>query len=264
MKVSISVRVNEPAVPPQDGFWVTPEFFPPRSREFYPIRPKAIELGGAPDVFLLGEESNHTNSHAVRMDRHGQWFCANLMALSEYGHRMFNLDGTRSGLLTADQHDHIVRAYTGTYSAGVAFWNTRGTGYGPNSVPLSNWVAGENLESEDPGFDAIRTTGSNVHNGTIANTNVCIDTWHLANTEYGWENNIPYDCDIDILTDRRICWATIIKAGDLKDPDFPDGSFAVNRFPRLTKGVPIPLITRKPVFYPSYLLLAGYKKLYWP
>lgn len=242
----------------QDGEWfyITPEFFPPRNREFYPIRPRAVKIGAAPDVFILGEAANNTNSHAVKMGKDQQWFCANIMALSEYRHRMFNLDGTRTGLLTNDQHDHIARAYTGTYSAGVAFWNLMGSGYGYE--PLQNWVTGENLDGELPGFDKIRTCGTNSHKGQIVGTNVLIDTWNV--------DNLPLDCDISILKDHRIVWATIIKNNDLKNPNYPDGSFPVYKFPRLTKDVPIPLVTKKDVYYPLYLTIktTTRPKLYWP
>lgn len=247
--------------PIEEGFYFTPEFFPPKSREFYPVRPKAIELTSAPDVFRLGEASNHTNSHSVRLGREGQQFCANLMALSEFGHRMFNVDGSKTELLSPEQEKTIENVYEGTYSAGRAFWNTRSTGYGPNSIPLTNWVSGENLDApDDPGFDVIRTCGTNWHTGRIVETNLLVDTWNV--------NNLPLDCDISILTNPRICWATIIKGKKIPGsvtPEFPDGQHAVFKFPGLVKGVPVPLITKKDVFYPIYLLIKTTRgKLYWP
>ena len=174
----------------------------------------------APAVFILGEARNNKNSHNVKMDRELQLFNADLMSLSEYG-RLFDD-------LTKFEREHIGSAFRGVFGNTKAFAN--GVGYqGPE--PKVDFVNQKDIGAELPAYDKIRTCGTNSHTGIEIGRMLQVNTFD--------PNDLPKNYGVEILQDARVLWATIQYRGG-----------AVGPFPNLSKGVPLALVSRYPVYYP--------------
>ena len=195
-------------------YWVKPDEL------FGPIRDCAYKLGSCPAVFTLGEAKNNLNSHNVLLTRELQFFNADLMALSEYG-QLF-------GALAKTQKEYVGSAFRGVFGNNKAFAN--GTGF-QGKEPKADFVNRKDIDAGLPAYDKIRTCATNNHTGDEVGDMLRIDTFDT--------NDLPKNFGVEILQDSRVFWATIqYKGGE------------VNKFPNLTKGVPVALVSRYPVYYP--------------
>jgi len=175
----------------------------------------------APAVFILGEEGDNKNSHSVPLDRDAQFFIANIMSLSEFG-RLF-------GDLTQTEREFVGSAFRGVLGDRKAFANGKGF---QGDLPRRDYINRKDLHAaEIPWYDKIRTTATNSHKGEIVGTNLRVGTFDV--------DNLPDVSTLDIANDPRIFYASIQYAGGHVGP-----------FPNLSKGVPLPLFSRRDVFYP--------------
>ena len=174
----------------------------------------------APAVFILGEERNNKNSHSVKMTSELQLFNADLMSLSEYG-RLFDD-------LIRFEREYIGSAFRGVFGDTKAFANNSGF---QGDEPKVDYVNGKDLGAALPAYDKIRTCGTNSHTGVEAGRMLLVDTFD--------PNNLPKNYWVEILNDPRVFWATVQYRGGV-----------VGQFPNLSKGVPLALVSRYPVYYP--------------
>lgn len=268
--------VPDPPDPPvgEQWFYCLPDFLmPPNAPDSpYPIRSAAVNLGGAPCVFVI-------NNDGVYLDKEAQEFIARLMSVARYNKlwqppamplnslrfvpplRMMilrtveKIGNARRVIdpngLTAEEREQIEKCFGGTLGKTVAIAN--GSGYpGPQ-----NWVTLEDLTAERLKLDKGRLLGTVSYKGTKTLDDQSRPVLELD--AFYNDESFPTVFDRSIFSSveygHKIGWLTIIKDKRLtKNPP----TYAVNRFPRLDGGdVPFPLFRargKQPLQYPLWYL----------
>jgi len=251
---------------------------------------------GCPGVVILGEAINHTYSRSVKWNKKLQYFSADLISLSRFGHHFTGLD--------ADDRAILDDAFTYFYGNGVMLCNGD-SGFGA-PTPKHNYMTRQR-GAELPTVDAYRRTTTDslrvaryLDNPIITNSHgeevLACDSWVLEDddipitvvedqtyndfmmttypvmVEAGSElleqftdevfaasvarDQITFNYDIEILNDPRVAWAC---------NQFLKGDVKVFQSGFDT---PYPFVTRKeqPAYYPT-MYLQGYggdkKSLYY-
>lgn len=243
-----SIRTHNLTYVPYEESWfyMKPDYALYPGHDYYPLRPKAIKLGGAPCVFRA------INTHPIVFNREWQFVTADAFSIARFKQLYADLFDDFSPIARATRNaiaavgrfidisilaaleapvDTIKRAITGTFKFNIAYANN--TGFGDPDNPKANHVTGENLNAEDPRLDQMRSNGTNSFRGTKTDHNTVLFkafNWSKPPTGYG----------LDLIERPEIFWATVITTNKVTvDPV----TYSVNRFPRLGSHVPIPLIT---------------------
>jgi hypothetical protein len=177
---------------------------------------------GCPEVFNLGKLINNNYSHLVPLNRERQFFSFGLMSKALYKKEYSQL--------TRGEYDLLARAWEGVFSDTLAFSN----GTGANS--RGSYIRGDPPVDKDISYDKVRTCGGNTHHG-LREVRNWLGRWMVEIETFN--EPLPPVRDI-LLTDHRIFWATnVYRVGK------------VGMFGHLgSNGVPLPLFSSEPVYYP--------------
>jgi len=178
-----------------------------------------LRATGCPAVLRFGNFSNPTYSDTVPLTKVWQLFLGNLLALSEYGRRLDDLD--------RDEHAMIGKAYRNVYGDHLALCNN--SGY--NDIPRADYVNNIDTDKKDPTFDQVRGFATNSYRGELVENMVRIQS-------FDWASGPPASYGVEILDHPAVQVCTNQYSGG-----------AVGKFPYLSGDVPTALITKAPVYY---------------
>jgi hypothetical protein len=189
----------------------------------------------APDpcVFRCGELENNLNGHYAALTREWQFFWFELCCKACFGRNSRNI--------SKKHFNWLARRWTMVGATTTAFTNGHGLDH------FRNYVLNSNLELEDPKIYTLVCGGATL-TGTIVKNSNGIEMLQVDHFD-GTKPPPPVET-IDLDTDPRVFFATIITARRVKDRNNREG-FKVIRFPQFKeKNTPVPLIANTDIYYP--------------
>ncbi len=189
----------------------------------YKVRDAAIKAGSAPAVNRTGTELNAEHFRRSSFGRDWQFYAADLLGLSKYGHRLTNL--------TAEQRKDIVQRFNSLYQSNRFLTNEKGVDN------CNNYLTGEVGKGEDPLIDPLVCADDILTGEVILN-----DRGESMVRILSFRPNEPPP--FPRLDDPRVMLATVIYRNGILRP-----------FPQLGGlPVPYPLLAVEPTHIPlAYL-----------
>lgn len=209
-----------------DWFWILPDGLLPSYHEFYPIR----ESAPAPGVMLLGSIDSQQEGHVnVPHNEPWQYFAHDIMALKVYGVHYTEL--------LKDDKSVIIKAYERVHANHLALCNGTGFPDREGDIVRVNYVAGTNIGAPKCEYDKDRRFVTDCIRGEVVTNSKNVKM--IKTESFIWSEGPPNNYGVEILSDPRISYCTIIYSGG-----------SVGSFPQLLGDVPVPYVTMNETYYP--------------